>query len=45
VAAARATYRLPYNRATMTVARSGETVTYPSSRTSPDGAPAELAVD
>jgi uncharacterized protein len=45
VAAARRTYRLPYYRADMTIARSGQRIGYRSRRTSPDGPPAELDVD
>jgi len=45
VAGARATYRLPYHRARMSIEREDDGVRYRSVRTSPDGPPAALAIE
>jgi uncharacterized protein YqjF (DUF2071 family) len=45
VAGARATYRLPYYRAAMTIGRSNQAICYRSSRRSPGATLAELAVE
>ena len=45
VAAARATYRLPYRRARMSIVRHQAGIRYRSVRTAPDGPPAALDVD
>jgi uncharacterized protein YqjF (DUF2071 family) len=45
VLGARRTYRLPYYRADMAIARSGDRIRYRSARTSSDGPPAELLAE
>jgi uncharacterized protein YqjF (DUF2071 family) len=45
VAGARATYRLPYHRARMSIARGDDGIRYRSVRTLLDGPPAELEID
>jgi uncharacterized protein YqjF (DUF2071 family) len=45
VAGARRAYRLPYYRAAMSIARTGERIDYRHRRTSGDGPPAQLAVE
>jgi uncharacterized protein YqjF (DUF2071 family) len=45
VAGARATYRLPYHRARMSIAREHDGIRYRSVRTSRDGPPAALAIE